>query len=139
MTRLQCSSVTDEEVEARGQGMTGPNLSAARKDQTTQRFCCSLLSVYKRTQNLKPQSHEENPPACLTIQNNQFSTHTTPKVSAPDRWRQVLGKIPNLGLKDLEAAVGRARQTHVSFRKIPKSCIRRLREHRSGMGWRLVT
>lgn len=62
-----------------------------------------------------------------------------PKVSAPDKWTKVLGKVPNLGLEDLEAAVGGARQTHKSFRKIPKSCICRLQEHRPGMGWRLAT
>lgn len=40
-----------------------------------------------------------------------YPHHT--KSLCPDKWRQVLGKVPNLGLKDLEAAVGGARQTLV--------------------------
>lgn len=49
-----------------------------------------------------------------------------PKVVAPDRWRQVLGKGPSLGLKDLGAAVGGDREMHLAFRKVPKSSICRL-------------
>lgn len=57
-----------------------------------------------------------------------------PKVSAPDRWRQVLGKGPNLGLRDLGAAVGGDREIHLALRKVPKSCIWRLQDHGFGVG-----